>query len=248
MSIPRVFISYSHDSQEHKKWVLDLATRLRNTGIDAILDQWELTPGADIPHFMETQLASANYILMICTDEYVKKANLGVGGVGYEKMMITAEVMKSIESTKVIPIIKQNGTRNVPTFLQSKYSINLSNNDSFEFNYDELIRKFHGAPLYEKPEIGNNPFTPTKDLIVDKTNDEIKEIMKIIVYLFENSTENYIHYSEIIRNSKTSRIMTDIILKRMLDEGLINNKMYGNSAPQLTDKGKYYAIEHKLIK
>jgi hypothetical protein len=42
--------------------------------------------------------------------------------------------------------------------------------------------------------------------------------------------------------------MTDIILKRMLDEGLINNKMYGNSAPQLTDKGKYYAIEHKLIK
>lgn len=197
---------------------------------------------------METQLASANYILMICTDEYVKKANLGVGGVGYEKMMITSEVMKSIESTKVIPIIKQNGTRNVPTFLQSKYSINLSSADSFEFNYDELIRKFHGAPLYEKPEIGNNPFTPTKDLIVDKTNDEIKEIMKIIVYLFENSTENYIHYSEIIRNSKTSRIMTDIILKKILDEGLLDNKKYGASNPQLTDKGKYYAIEHKLIK
>jgi hypothetical protein len=29
MKIPKVFISYSHDSQEHKKWVLDLATRLR---------------------------------------------------------------------------------------------------------------------------------------------------------------------------------------------------------------------------
>lgn len=248
MAIPRVFISYSHDSQEHKKWVLDLATRLRNTGIDAILDQWELTPGADIPHFMETQLATANYILMICTDKYVDKANLGVGGVGYEKMMITAELMKSIESTKIIPIIKQYGTRNVPTFLQSKYSINLSNADSFEFYYDELIRKFHGAPLYEKPEIGNNPFTPVKELIIDKTNDEIKEVMLIIVMLFENNTKDYILYSEIVRNLNISRIMTDLILNKMLDQKLIDNKKYGNTHLQLTDEGKYYAIEHKLIK
>lgn len=250
MSIPRVFISYSHDSQEHKKWVLDLATRLRNTGIDAILDQWELTPGADIPHFMETQLASANYILMICTDTYVEKANSGVGGVGYEKMMITAEVMKSIESTKVIPIIKQTGTRNVPTFLQSKYSINLSNADSFEFNYDELIRKFHNAPLYEKPEIGNNPFTPVKELIVDKTNDEIKEVMKIIVYLFEkNINSDYVLESAIIEKSKISRILIEIILQNLIDENLIlrGYTHYPNRLI-LTMKGKKYAIEHKLIK
>ena len=38
MSIPKVFISYSHDTQEHKKWVLDLATRLRGGGVDAIID------------------------------------------------------------------------------------------------------------------------------------------------------------------------------------------------------------------
>lgn len=48
MTIPKVFISYSHDSQEHKKWVLEFATRLRNSGVDAILDQWELQPGDDI--------------------------------------------------------------------------------------------------------------------------------------------------------------------------------------------------------
>jgi hypothetical protein len=48
MKIPKVFISYSHDSQEHKKWVLDLATRLRNNGVDAIIDQWELRAGDDL--------------------------------------------------------------------------------------------------------------------------------------------------------------------------------------------------------
>lgn len=57
MTIPRVFISYSHDSQSHKKWVMDFAIRLRNSGVDAILDQWELKPGDDLTHFMERNLA-----------------------------------------------------------------------------------------------------------------------------------------------------------------------------------------------
>ena len=39
---PTVFISYSHDSSEHKVWVAALAQDLRKHGIDAILDQWHL--------------------------------------------------------------------------------------------------------------------------------------------------------------------------------------------------------------
>ena len=35
---PRVFVSYSHDSQDHKNWVLTLATRLVKNGVDVILD------------------------------------------------------------------------------------------------------------------------------------------------------------------------------------------------------------------
>ena len=59
MSIPKAFISYSHDSPEHKNWVLDLATRLRSSGVDAVIDQWDLRPGDDLAHFMETQLTAA---------------------------------------------------------------------------------------------------------------------------------------------------------------------------------------------
>jgi hypothetical protein len=113
MKIPKVFISYSHDSQEHKKWVLDLATRLRNNGVDAIIDQWELKPGADLSHFMETYLSNSDYTVIVCTDKYVKKANSGSGGVGYEKMIITSELLSDINSNKIIPIIKQYGTHNI---------------------------------------------------------------------------------------------------------------------------------------
>ena len=42
---PRVFISYSHDSSEHRQWVSHLGTELRGKGIDAILDQWGMSFG-----------------------------------------------------------------------------------------------------------------------------------------------------------------------------------------------------------
>ena len=87
MSIPKVFISYSHDTLDHKKWVLDLATKMRASGIDSIIDQWDLKPGDDLPLFMETNLIESDRVLMVCTEKYVQKANAGLGGVGYEKMI-----------------------------------------------------------------------------------------------------------------------------------------------------------------
>jgi hypothetical protein len=41
---PKVFISYSHDSEAHEDRVLDLANRLRKDGIDAQIDQYETSP------------------------------------------------------------------------------------------------------------------------------------------------------------------------------------------------------------
>jgi len=49
----RVFISYSHDSEAHKAWVLKLATDLRTASVDAGLDQWDLALGQDTSAFMQ---------------------------------------------------------------------------------------------------------------------------------------------------------------------------------------------------
>ena len=245
MAIPKVFISYSHDSQEHKKWVLDLATRLRNTGVDAIIDQWELKPGDDLPHFMETHLANSDYVLMICTDRYVKKANSGVGGVGYEKMIITSDLIKNIDSNKVIPIIRQSGTHNVPTFLMTKLFIDFSRTDEFEFSYDELIRTVHNSPLYVKPEIGNNPFTPVEDIRPEKISNALKELMTIVIQDFENGAD-YSNYKEIIRRVGISRIMLDAIIQEAIEKGLITQD--NDRDLRLAEKGRFYAIEHKIVR
>lgn len=42
---PQVFMSYSHDDEAHRAWVLQLSTRLRSNGVDVCLDRWNVTLG-----------------------------------------------------------------------------------------------------------------------------------------------------------------------------------------------------------
>ena len=246
MSIPKVFVSYSHDSQEHKKWVLDFATRLRNTGVDAILDQWDLRPGDDLPHFMERNLTAADRVVMVCSERYVEKANAGAGGVGYEKMIITADLLKTIDSNKVIPIVRQKGTHTLPTFLRSKLFLDFSRDDQFEFSFDELIRTLHNAPLFVKPAVGNNPFTPVSTTPPERRGDAVLELMKIVVAHFDKQTEDYVKYGQVVQRAGISRIMLDIIIEQAKNEGLLTQD--GDKDLRLTVKGKHYAIQHKLVR
>ena len=64
---PKIFISYSHDSPEHKQWVAELASRLRHDGVDVILDQWDLSLGVDVTKFMEDNLSQSDRVLLICS-------------------------------------------------------------------------------------------------------------------------------------------------------------------------------------
>ena len=74
-SVPTVFVSYSHDSREHRRWVLDFARHLVAKGVNVLLDQWDIGPGGDLAKFMEHSVASADRVVLICTEKYVAKAN-----------------------------------------------------------------------------------------------------------------------------------------------------------------------------
>lgn len=244
---PKAFISYSHDSADHKKWVLDLATRLRHSGVESVIDQWALGPGDDLPHFMERNLADADRVLMICTDNYVRKANSGAGGVGYEKMIVTADLLGRIDSNKVIPLIRQSGTHDVPTFLRTKLFINFSLDNEMESAYDDLVRSIHGAPLFVAPPVSNNPFEPAAEVPAEKTVDGVMIVMRAAVRLFESNDEPLLNYGDILRVANISRIMFDLFLDDALNEGLIERNPYRGSLFDLTSKGKMYAINNKLI-
>lgn len=75
MKNPTVFISYSHDNEQHKEWVAKLAGDLYSHGVNVIFDQWDLRIGSDLRFFMEQGLSESNLVLCICSENYVNKVN-----------------------------------------------------------------------------------------------------------------------------------------------------------------------------
>ncbi len=245
MKPPRVFISYSHDSAAHKEWVLDFATTLRNRGVDAVLDQWDLKPGDDLPHFMETELARSDFAIMVCTERYVEKANAGKGGVGYEKMIMTSSLLQKINSNKVIPIVRQSSKSKLPTFLGSKIYIDFSSDEDVEYSLDELLRTLLGAPLFEKPAIGNNSFKPLNASKPDRASDGVKETMVAIAEAFNNSTDELIHLRDMLKYTDMHRLTFDKYLSIAINDKLMNKDSIDRY--RVTNKGIEYLISHGII-
>lgn len=71
---PRVLISYTHDSDDHSKRVLDLSNRLRGDGIEASVDQYIQNPSEGWPMWMHKEIAAADFVLVVSTKRYAEKA------------------------------------------------------------------------------------------------------------------------------------------------------------------------------
>ena len=156
---PKVFISYSHDDDGHKDWVYNLACKLVDNGIETTLDQWDLAFGSNLPKFMENGLTTHDRVLVICTENYIDKANDGIGGVGYEKTILTAELLQNQDTKKFIPIIRNVGRPiKTPTCLAGRLHIEFSNEEAFDNSFKQLLHEIYGVPLKPKPPLGKNPF------------------------------------------------------------------------------------------
>ena len=155
MSNPKVFISYSHDSEDHREWVRLFATKLREHGVDAMLDAWDLTPGQDVAAFMQHGIADAERVVMICSENYVIKAEAGQGGVGYERLIVTTEVTANIDTKKFLPVVRNNPSKNkIPNFLGPRLYIDFSDDAKRAERMEELVNDLHGLLKYEKPPLG----------------------------------------------------------------------------------------------
>lgn len=161
-----MFVSYSREGGEHESWVLRLAQLLRHNGVDATLDKWDLKPGADMAHFMESQIRDSDFVILVCTPTYAQKSNIPSGGVGYEKNIISAEMLQSRDlRPKFIPVLRDGDFDSaIPTYLGSKSGIDFRRSRKEEEALGELLRAIYEVPPPSKPALGPNPFTEGKDL------------------------------------------------------------------------------------
>jgi hypothetical protein len=153
------FISYARETQDHMNWVLNLADKLQRNGVITFIDQWDLDPGMDLANYMETRIRESTFVLLVCTPEYARKANAGTGGVGYEKRILTGEILQDMSPyPKFIPIIRSgNQTTALPSFLKSKVFIPFAINEDFEISFEKLLRTIFKTPEYSRPPLGPRP-------------------------------------------------------------------------------------------
>lgn len=169
---PKIFISYSHDNEEHKDWVYRLATDLMNQGIDTVLDQWDLSLGANLPKFMEKGLSQSDRVLVVCTDNYIAKSNEGIAGVGYENTILTAELLLDQSTTKFIPIVKSVTQRmKTPLCLAGRFYIDFTDNNQYDEALNQLVHEIYGVKKRSKPKLGKNPF-------IRALNEDNRPLMK----------------------------------------------------------------------
>jgi hypothetical protein len=157
---PRVFISYSWDSEEHRKWVLTLATRLRQEGVDVVLDEWNLGLGENRFHFMERSVVWAEFTLLVCTPLYAEKSNDREGGVGYESNIITTQIAEKTDKQKFIPVLRAGDWKSaLPVWLKHTVGCNLSADPYSESEYRKLLRTLHRQQPVA-PALGPRPSFP----------------------------------------------------------------------------------------
>lgn len=162
MENPKLFISYSWSSPEHEDWVLNLATELRENGVDVTLDKWELKEGHDANAFMEKMVTDPEIkkVILVCDKIYADKANQRKGGVGTEAQIISGEIYVKVDQEKFVAVLPERddeGNAYLPAYYKSRIYVDLSDDDLYAKNFEQLLRWVYDKPVFVKPELGKTP-------------------------------------------------------------------------------------------
>jgi hypothetical protein len=119
---PKVFVSYSHDSDAHKARVAEFVTRLRGEGLDVVYDE-DLAkvggPNEGWPRWCERQIVECDYVLACCTPLFRERFDGAPGsGVGWEALSVRQYLYENL-NRKIRPLIFEQGDRDhIPNALR----------------------------------------------------------------------------------------------------------------------------------
>jgi len=157
MKSSKVFVSYSHDSPEHDDRVLALSDRLRKEGVDCTLDQYEESPPEGWPKWMDRQIETSDFVLVICTETYCRRAmgteEKGKGlGAKWESTLAYQHIYDAgSENTRFIPVVfRPQDVEHIPNPLRGATHYCLDG----EEGYERLYRRITYQPETPRKDVG----------------------------------------------------------------------------------------------
>lgn len=143
--IPKVFVS--HASEDKKRFVDAFATKLRESGVDAWLDRWEMIPGDSlVDKIFEEGLKEAHAVIVVLSKNSVVKP--------WVSEELNASIVARIsKGTRIIPVVIDDC--DVPESLKSTLWERVEDLSDFDVPLRRIL-----AAIFEvrqKPEVGRPP-------------------------------------------------------------------------------------------
>jgi len=178
----KVFISYSHDSEEHKDNVLNLADRLRDEGLDCIIDQYEESPSEGWVRWAINQIEEAEFVLVVCTEQYHrlfrgKVETIAGRTANWQGAIITQSIYDSqANNTKFIPVaFSAQDSAHISVILRSATTYVIDTATGYEQLYRRLTHQF-ATPMPELGMIQQLPRRARQQFFLDDgTQSSLKE-------------------------------------------------------------------------
>lgn len=142
---PKVFIS--HASEDKDRFVLQFAEHLRQKGIDAWLDKWEMLPGDSlVDKIFEEGLKEANAVIIVLSKFSVEKPWV-------REELNAAFVKRMNNGSRLIPVVIDDCE--VPEALKSTLWESITDLSAYDSNLERIVASIYGAN--HKPPIGPQP-------------------------------------------------------------------------------------------
>jgi hypothetical protein len=138
---------------------------LRDDGIDANIDQYQTAPPEGWQLWMEKEIRDSKFVLLVCTETYLKrvmKEDAGGGkGVMWESaIMYTYLYEAGVVNEKFIPVVfGHENTKYIPTPLKPTTFYDVTTEEGYELLYRHLTNQ----PYTTKSALGKRKKLPQRE-------------------------------------------------------------------------------------
>ncbi len=154
--------------------VLMLADRLRAEGIDCKIDQYEIAPSQGWHHWMMNQLEWADFVVVVCTEQYERRFRRGQKepgkgrGVTWEGSIIAQELYDGyLKSIKFVPVVFSAEDKNyIPIMFRAFNTYYLDTEEGYTALYRRLTNQLDNP----KPALSELARLPVRSLLSHTSN------------------------------------------------------------------------------
>ncbi len=180
MTAPKVFLS--HASEDKARFVNEFASRLRENGVDAWLDKWEMLPGDSlVDKIFEEGLKEAEAIVIVLSKNSVSKPWI-------REELNSSVVARIQKGTRIIPVVIDDC--DVPEVLKATLWESIHDVLHYDDSFHRILASVFGNSL--KPELGQSPAYAS---VVLKNIDGLEAIDNLVLkrsceFLLENPDDS----------------------------------------------------------